>query len=105
MQGKVFRCYAEGSDSGWEATCVDLDLSVQGDSFDDVFRALCESIVVYLETVMELPESDRERFLKRRAPFWTRAQFAFAHILYFVFGRGKSQARHDFVTTPDLCPT
>lgn len=105
MQGKVLRCYAEGSDSGWEATCVDLDLSVQGDSFDDVFRGLSESIVVYLETIEELPESDRNRLLNRRAPRWKRAQFAMAHILYFVFGRRKSQARHDFVTTPDLCPT
>lgn len=103
MQKRPLRCYAEGNDSGWEATCVDLDLTVQGDSFDEVFHALNESICAYLETVMDLPEADQQRLLNRRAPFLTRVQLALAHFRYFVLGRTTAQARHDFVAPADLC--
>ena len=102
MQDRVLRCYAESSDSGWEAICVDLDLAAQGSSFEEARDALYEAISVYLETVMELPdEKDRVRLLNRRAPLLTIARLEMAHLGRFLLGRGK--IRHDFTTTPEAC--
>jgi len=104
MRSKTLRCYAEGSpDSGWEAICVDLDISVQGRTFDEVFAALNESIEVYMETVNELPHEDRKRLFNRSAPFFVRMRLLFAHIKYFLFSRNSNKSRHDFVSPADVC--
>ena len=47
---RSLRCYAEGRDGDWEAICLDLDIAVQGSSFEEVFRSLQEAISLYLET-------------------------------------------------------
>lgn len=70
----TYSCYAWRDDDAWQAICVDLDIAVQGNSFDDVYRCLNEAISDYIETVMELPAEDRDRLLNRRVPFWTRAR-------------------------------
>lgn len=70
---KVLRCYAEGRPGDWEAFCLDLDLAVQGDSFQEVFASLNEAIEQYIEAVCELPEDQRMPLLNRRAPWRVRA--------------------------------
>ena len=65
---RMLKCYAEGRPGSWESICLDFDIAAQGDSFEDVFRSLSKAIELYLETVRELPEEERRRFLGRRAP-------------------------------------
>lgn len=69
----TFSCYAWREGGVWEAICVDLDIAVQGISFDDVYHRLNDAVVDYVETVSDLPEEDRARLLKRRAPLSARA--------------------------------
>jgi predicted RNase H-like HicB family nuclease len=72
---RLLRCHAEQSGDGWEATCLDLDIAVQGDSFEEVYAALQEAIALYLETVADLPQEDRRRLLNRPAPLPSRLRF------------------------------
>lgn len=74
LESKRIRCYAEGRRGHWEAYCLDFDLAVQGDNFRDVLDKLDNQIRLYVEGVMSLPPSERERLLNRRAPFgsWFR---------------------------------
>jgi hypothetical protein len=72
---RLIRCFAEGCEGKWEATCLDFDLAVQGRSFQDVYEKLSDQIALYVEGVAALPEPDRDRLLNRRAPIhsWVRA--------------------------------
>ncbi len=92
----MLRCYAEGRDGEWDAICLDLDIAVQGDSFEDVFRELDEAVALYLESVAELPDSERARFLRRPAPLSVRLKFL-GHVLRSLFrDTGAENARHHF---------
>ena len=104
MDRKILRCYAEGSeDSGWEAICVDLDLAVQGRTFQEVFDGLNEAIDLYVETLSELSKEDRLRLINRRAPLYVRIKLFFAHLRYFIFSKTGNMSRHDFVASSNLC--
>jgi len=65
---KVLRCYAEGHGGEWEAICIDLDIAVQGASFEGVFESLNTAIALYLETVEALPADERARLVERPVP-------------------------------------
>ena len=71
----LLRCYAEGTARGWEAVCLDLDIAVQGDSFEEVYRLLDEAVQEYADYVSGLPEEDRARLLGRKAPLADRLRF------------------------------
>lgn len=93
----ILRCYAEGSDRGWEAICLDLDIAVQGSSFEEVYKSLDEAVTQYVEYVSELPEPDRERLLARKAPLADRLRFLW-HVARTTMsgdGSGRKQ-RHEF---------
>ena len=72
---RALHCFAEGRDGDWEAVCLDLDIAVQGASFEDVFRSLPEAIDLYVEAATELPDEDRKRLLDRPAPLHVRLKF------------------------------
>lgn len=72
---RVLRCYAEGRGDEWEAICLDLDIAVQGESFEDVYHSLNEAIALYLQSVAALPKADQPRLLYRPAPLGIRLQF------------------------------
>ena len=72
MGTRTLFCYAEGRGSCWEAFCVDLDIAVQGQSFNEVYQLLNEAIEEYVEYVLNLPEHEQKRFLRRRMPFFER---------------------------------
>lgn len=91
---RLLRCYAENKGQGWEAICLDLDIAVQADSFEEAFRELREAVEVYAETVAELPEADRKRLFNRRAPLSLRVTF-FLHALYSIF-RDDDKERANF---------
>lgn len=96
---KVLRCYAEGRDSEWEAVCLDLDISVQGESFEDIFHALNEAIALYFQAVMALPEAERPHLLDRPAPFMLRLRFLI-YALRSIFSRGDDDGYHHQFTLP-----
>ena len=96
---KVLRCTAEGRDGDWEAFCLDLDIAVQGRSFEEVFRALNEAIALHLETVLALPEADRAHLLDRRAPLSLRLKF-FGYALRALFVRDDNGSYHHHFTVP-----
>lgn len=70
----TIHCYAEGGPSGWEAVCLDFDVAAQGDTLEEAISSLTEAVALYLETVGALPEEERRRFYRRRAPLglWLR---------------------------------
>lgn len=68
-------CYAHGHEGSWEAICVDLDLSVQGTSMEDVMRRLDKAVHSYVaDARKEAPEIARG-LLRRKAPFHVRISF------------------------------
>ena len=81
---KMIRCYAEGRGGQWEAICLDLDVAVQGQSFDDVYKSLGDAVRHYIESVSELPASDQARLLDRRVPLSIRFRFVM-HVLRSLF--------------------
>ena len=96
MASRSLRCYAEGRDGDWEAICLDLDIAVQGSSFEEVFSSLQEAISLYLETVTELPPQEQRSLLHRPAPFPVRLKFL-THALRGLFADSDSdRQRHQF---------
>ena len=85
---KLLRCYAERHEGRWEAFCVDFDIAVQGSTFEEVYRMLNVSVTDYIERVNELPARDRQRLLRRRAPFWSRLRFLFAFLVTLLRSTG-----------------
>lgn len=96
---RVLRCYAEGHEGSWEAFCLDLDIAVQGESFEDVFHALSEAIKLHVETVMTLSEPDRARLLDRPAPLALRLRFL-GHAVKAVLARDDNGDLHHHFTLP-----
>jgi predicted RNase H-like HicB family nuclease len=93
---KNLRCYAEGRDGDWEAICLDLDIAVQGGSFEEVFTSLQEAISLYLESVADLPFDERDALLQRPAPLPIRFKFL-THTLRTVFANSDGdRQRHQF---------
>lgn len=94
---RLLRCYAERSHGKWQAFCVDFDLAVQGDSFEEVYAALNVAIRDYVERVHELPEPDRARLLNRRAPITSRLAFLAGLICTALRSRGgEDDERHGY---------
>lgn len=97
------RCVAEGREGHWEAICLDWDLAVQGDSFENVYQGLNEALSGYLEVVKSYPASDRKRFLRRKAPFLLRLKYAAIFFLAYLVNSPTNTERHSF-TAPSPCP-
>lgn len=97
-------CYAEGLGDKWEAVCLDFDIAVQGNSFDDVFKELNIAIGSYLEYVRELPESERAQFLNRSVPLSMIIKIAWHAVLTILFrakGGDDGKTRGQFTVA---CP-
>jgi predicted RNase H-like HicB family nuclease len=95
MRG-VLHCHAFGQDDEWQAICLDLDLAVQGRSFEEVFRLLGETISFHIEGIMELPEADRQRLLNRRVPWIVRLKFAVAAFLLGLRSQSNGPFEHRY---------
>jgi predicted RNase H-like HicB family nuclease len=89
-------CYASGREGAWEAICLDLDIAVQGRSFEEVSRLLREAIGLYLETVEDLPEAERAAFLSRPVPFRTRLGFAIEAFWSTLRASADGELKHQF---------
>ena len=96
MASRNLRCYAEGRNGDWEAFCLDLDIAVQGGSFEEVFESLQRATSLYLESVANLPPQERRSLLHRPAPLPVRFKFL-THALRGLFaGSDGDIQRHQF---------
>lgn len=96
MATRTLHCYAEGRDDEWEAICLDLDIAVQGESFEEVFASLREAIALYLESVADLPETERHRLLHRPAPTTVRMRFLLHALRFLLMRRNGDRLHHQF---------
>ena len=71
MHGSLL-CYAHGREGAWQGICFDLDIAVQGRSFDEVKGQLERSIRTYFESAAQEDPETRAKLLRRRAPLWVR---------------------------------
>jgi predicted RNase H-like HicB family nuclease len=96
LPNRTLHCYAEGRNGDWEAICLDLDIAVQGDSFEEVFSSLQKAVSLYLETVTDLPAREQRALLHRPAPLPIRFKFL-THALRGLFADSDSdRQRHQF---------
>jgi hypothetical protein len=98
-----FFCVARGSPQGWEALCLDFDISVQGRSFEEVRRGLEEAVRTYVEDASKEEEPHRSRLLKRRAPLGIRLLWA-ARIFLAMARARRDRDRTATVEFPVSCP-
>lgn len=92
------RCYAEGRPGDWQAICLDLDIAVQGGSFDEVRNNLNSAIALFIEEVKDSSAANQRRLLSRKAPLWMRLKYAWQLIKRDNGGGGNSHAneRHEY---------
>lgn len=79
----VLRCYAEFKGGQWQAFCLEFDLAVQGDSFEQVRQKMDAMLTEYVFDA--LAGEDREfahQFMTRRAPLYHWVKF---YSLAFAF--------------------
>ncbi len=92
----LIRCFAQRRGKRWEAICLDFDLSVQGDSFEAVYRSLDAAVEEYLKYVAALEDpAEREAFLSRRAPWPVRLKFTLAMALASLLLPSRDPRRPD----------
>ena len=83
-------------DGDWEAICLELDVAVQGRSFEEVFDGLRQAISLYLETVADLPPEERPSLLHRPVPFLVRLKLLAQAARERFSGNGGNRQRHRF---------
>ena len=75
-------CVAKGVAGEWEALCLDFDIAVQGDSFDNVRDLLHDAIEGYVSDVSREDAETARRLLQRRAPLGVRAKWAIGQFVH-----------------------
>lgn len=90
-------CVAKGLPGDWEAMCLDLDIAVQGESFEDVRERLHAAIEGYVEDASREDKETARRLLSRRAPFSVRAKWAVGQFFHQLrHGSGDRELRATF---------
>lgn len=65
----ILKGFAESKDGYWQAFCLDFDLAVQGDSFEDVKRKMDSMISEYVHDALVGEDKEHAaQLLTRRAP-------------------------------------
>lgn len=82
MSNMSVLCVAKGFPGDWEAMCLDLDIAVQGESFDEVRELLHGAIETYIEDASREDDATARRLLTRRAPFGVRAKWLIGQIVH-----------------------
>lgn len=83
------QCFAHGRPGSWEGLCVDLDIAVQGASFEDVRARLDHAVSTYVEDATAEDPATARKLLARRAPLWVRLKLAAAYLGHLLSaGRG-----------------
>jgi hypothetical protein len=93
-------CYAEGREGRWEAICVDLDLAVQGRSWQEVHDSLNWAIREHIKSALEEEPDQAKRLLNRRAPWHVRQGLKWRFLFHWLRSRPKSEAYGFTVPSP-----
>lgn len=92
---KPLLCFAHGRDNEWEAICLDLDIAVQGRSYQEVYGLLSEAIQTYVEDAQSEDPDTAIRLLSRQAPLLVRLRYMWDFLWSAVKAR-DAEARHGF---------
>lgn len=92
----ILHCYETGRDGDWEGICLDLDIAVQGSSFEDVARSLRDAVSLYLQSVSSLPDEQQAHLLHRPAPLAVRLQFLGCALRSLLGLNGGDRYHHQF---------
>jgi hypothetical protein len=95
-------CVVRGHTDRWEAFCLDLDLAVQGRSYDQVRDQLLKAIRGYIEAALLEDEQTRDQLLSRRAPL--RVRFYWALQLFWATISGRSPTSDSITGFAVACP-
>ena len=98
---RSLRCFAHGRDHEWEGICVDLDIAVQGSSFDEVKNLLEDAVRGYIEAVMDERPDVQKQLLSRRAPFGVVAKLWIKSAMFNLF---DGRQREEQASFPLACP-
>ena len=74
-------CVAERKGGKWEVICLDFDIAIQGDSFEEVTKEMDIALNDFLEYVLTLPKEEARMLLRRRAPLSLRLYYSFRFAL------------------------
>lgn len=98
MATKKLTCFARGRPGEWEAICLDFDIAVQGQSFEEVMALLDVSIADYVESARQETPKVRDRLLRRAAPAHIRLGYLVAFLWHNLRHRQKDDDRleHSF---------
>jgi hypothetical protein len=80
-------CVAREGAERWEAICLDLDLAVQGRSFDEVRALLEKTVNTYVEDAKAEAEPARSQLLARCVPLHVRLVWAWRIFKAALYGR------------------
>jgi hypothetical protein len=95
---KTLRCFARSDERGWEAICVDLDIAVEADTFENARTVLMEAVKAYIEAALQEEPAVCRQLLSRRSPFHVRAMWALrltVHLLLPPTHQRVSQGREE----------
>jgi hypothetical protein len=95
-QMRVLHCYASGRDGDWEGICLDLDIAVQGRSFEEVLHSLHDAVSLYVESVGSLPKDQQAHLLHRAVAFGVRLKFLCYALRSLVQLDDKDRYHHQF---------
>lgn len=101
MTSRSFLCYAHGRDGDWEAICVDLDVAVQGASFEEVQMLLNEAVAEYVDAAMFETPKVRAQLLNRKAPWHVSFKLWIGILISNLF---NGQHREQQASFPVACP-
>lgn len=87
MHQRNLMCFARGRGDDWEAICIDLDIAVQGVSFDEVKDTLNEAVLTYVEDAIKEGPEVAKKLLNRRAPLYVRIRHSMSYFFHFLFRR------------------
>ena len=95
-------CVVRGRTDHWEGFCLDLDLAVQGRSYDQVRDGLLKAIDGYIEAALLEDEHTRDQLLNRRAPLRVRLYWALQ--LFWATISGRSRKSDSITGFAVACP-
>lgn len=85
-------CIAKGRDGRWEAICLDLDIAVSGETFDEVKATMNDAVTSYLQDANAEGEETRHKLLNRGVPFLSRLRWTWPFVVSALFSRPPRDA-------------
>lgn len=100
---RSYMCVAKGRENDWEAICLDLDIAVQGESFDEVRATLLSALRTYIQDAEAEAPHVRDQLLNRRAPWHVRLKVGVMLFLSSIMD-GRNDGDHQFEAHRLSCP-